>query len=109
LEEKTQEHNHMITTQEKRELLHEIAQDEPGLDSILGKILLLQRETYRLRLQRYDHDLSMFEQRYHMSSETFSTQFAQGSLGDAMDFFEWSGLIELRQDILRKMQRLDRI
>jgi hypothetical protein len=26
-----------------------------------------------------------------------------------MDFFEWSGLIELRQDILRKMQRLDRI
>jgi len=28
-------------------------------------------------------------------------------LGDAMDFFEWAGLYELRQDILEKIRRLE--
>jgi len=97
----------MITTREKLELLHDIARDEPALDGILDKILLMQRETYRLRLQRYDNDLKMFEQRHQMLSDPFYVQFEQGLLGDEMDFFEWSGLIELRQDVQRKMQRLE--
>ncbi len=97
----------MTTTKEKLTLLHDILGDEPEMDRILENILLLQRETYRKRLQRYDDDLRMFEQRYRMASDMFARQFEQGLLGDEMDFFEWSGLIELRQVVLNKIHRLE--
>ncbi len=48
-----------------------------------------------------------FENRYGMSSATFYDRFEAGKLGDAMDFFEWAGLYELRQDILKKIRRLE--
>jgi hypothetical protein len=58
---------------------------------------------YRLRLKRYERDLREFEQRYEMNLENFYQRFEAGELGDEIDFFEWSGLYELRQDILNKI------
>ena len=63
---------------------------------------------HRLRLDRYERDLREFEKRYGMDSATFYRQFEAGELGDAMDFFEWSGLYELRQDLLDKIGHLER-
>jgi hypothetical protein len=34
-------------------------------------------------------------------------EFEAGELGDAMDFFEWAGLYELCEGILKKIQRLE--
>ena len=59
---------------------------------------------YRVRLRRYDRDLREFEERYGMDSQTFYERFEAGELGDDMDFFEWAGLYELRQDIVMKVR-----
>ena len=42
-----------------------------------------------------------------MDSATFYRRFEAGELGDAMDFFEWAGLYELRQDLLEKIRRVE--
>ena len=64
---------------------------------------------FRRRLERYEHDLGEFENRYGMDSATFHERFEAGELGDAMDFFEWAGLYELHHDILQKIRRLESV
>ncbi len=91
----------------KLELIKEIYPDQAELDQILGKILDISLSQHRLRLKHYEQDLREFEQRYEMNSEKFYQRFAAGELGDEIDFFEWSGLYELRQDILNKIHRLE--
>ena len=91
----------------KLELLKETYPDQTELNQILGKLLDISLSQHRLRLKRYEQDLREFEQRYEMNSEKFYQRFAAGELGDEIDFFEWSGLYELRQDILNKIHRLE--
>jgi hypothetical protein len=55
-----------------------------------------------MRLERYERDLREFERRYGMDSAVFYRCFEAGELGDAMDFFEWTGMYELHQDIPEK-------
>jgi hypothetical protein len=61
----------------------------------------------RQRLERYERDLREFENRYGLDSATFYRRFEAGELGDAMDFFEWASLYELRQDLLEKIRHLE--
>lgn len=91
----------------KLEVLKNAYSDEAELDRVLGKLLDVALSRYRLRLERYERDLRDFEQRYGMESSSFYQRFETGELGDAMDFFEWAGLYELRQDILEKIRRLE--
>jgi len=91
----------------KLEVLKDTYSDEAELDLILGKLLDISLSQHRLRLERYERDLREFERRYGMESTRFYRRFEAGELGDAMDFFEWAGLYELRQDIMRKIQRLE--
>ena len=92
---------------DKLEVLKDTCPDEVELDRVLGKLLDVALSQHRLRLKRYEHDLHEFEQRYGMESSSFYQRFEAGELGDAMDFFEWAGLYELRQDILEKIHRLE--
>jgi len=89
------------------EVLRDAYPDEAELDRVLGKLLDVALSQHRLRLERHENDLREFENRYDMESATFYGRFEAGELGDAMDFFEWAGLYELRQDILGKIQRLE--
>ena len=91
----------------KLEVLKDAYSDEAELDLILGKLLDVSLSQHRLRLERYERDLGEFEQRYGMESAAFYQRFEAGELGDTMDFFEWAGLYELREDISRKIQRLE--
>ena len=91
----------------KLEVLKDAYSDEAELDLILGKLLDISVSQHRLRLERYERDLREFEGRYGMESATFYRRFEAGELGDVMDFFEWAGLYELRQDILEKIRRLE--
>ena len=95
-----------MDTSYKLEVLKDTCSDEAELDLILGKLLDVSLSQHRLRLERYERDLREFERRYGMESATFYRRFEAGELGDAMDFFEWAGLYELREDILKKTQRL---
>ena len=96
-----------MDTQQKLEMLRETCSDNADLDRVLGKLLDLTLSQHRLRLERYERDLRAFETRYGMESAIFYQQFEAGELGDAMDFCEWSGLYELRQDLLDKIRRLE--
>jgi len=96
-----------MNTLHKLEVLRDTCTDEAELDLILGKLLDATLSGYRLRLERYERDLHDFEERYDMESETFYQRFEAGELGDAMDFFEWAGLYELRRDIVERIRRLE--
>jgi hypothetical protein len=96
-----------MDTLHKLEVLKYAYSDEAELDLVIGKLLEVAINQHRLRLERYERDLREFEKRYGMDSATFYRQFEAGELGDAMDFFEWSGLYELRQDILDKVGHLE--
>jgi hypothetical protein len=96
-----------MDTQQKLDVVKETYIDSAELDLVVEKLLDLARSQHRLRLARYERDLRAFEQRYSMDSVTFYRRFEAGELGDAMDFCEWAGLYELRQDLLEKLQRLE--
>ena len=97
----------MESIQSKLTLLNDVTEDKKFLNSVIDKLLILSREQYRNRLKRYDADLKIFETRHGMSSDSFYKKFEAGQLGDEMDFFEWSGLIELRRDLLKKLKRFE--
>jgi hypothetical protein len=59
------------------------------------------------RLRRYKADLSHFEREYGMLSAEFYEKFERGELGDAADFFEWAGLIDIYQHLLQKAESLE--
>ena len=69
------------------------------MDQILEKLLTVALDEHQQRLQRYDRDIYAFEAQYEMDSDSFYQRFELGELGDTADFFEWSGLIELRQEL----------
>jgi len=97
----------MTNLQSKLMLLQDVADDNKYTNIVLDKLLNISREQYKKRLKLYDTDLSDFENRYQMSSDSFYEKFEAGELGDEMNFFEWSGLVELRRDLLHKLSRLE--
>lgn len=83
----------------KLQILQDIYPDSAELDQILEKLLSVALTEQQQRLQRYDRDIHSFEEKYQMESGDFYERFEAGELGDDADFFEWSGLIELRQEL----------
>ena len=96
-----------MDTLHKLEVFKDTCSNDAELDLVLGKLLDITLSRHRRRLERYEHDLGDFENRYGMDSGTFYKRFEAGEQGDAMDFFEWAGLYELRQDIMEKIRRLE--
>lgn len=58
-------------------------------------------------LEKYQHDLHEFEQRYNMESAIFYQRFQAGELGDDIELFQWSALYELKEDLLKKIDKLE--
>ena len=57
---------------------------------------------YKKNIEAYNKDLQKFELQYGMRSSVFYEKFENGQLGDDMDYFEWAGLIELRDSLERR-------
>jgi hypothetical protein len=87
---------------DKLEVLRAVTADPAQFDLVLDKMLEGLLSQYRLQVARYEQDLQNFEQRYGMISPAFYEQFESGKLGDPMDFFEWAGIYELQQNLLKK-------
>jgi hypothetical protein len=96
-----------MDTAQKLEILREVASDEGSFTQVLEKLLELTLSEHYRRLRRYEQELREFEARHGMDSATFYLRFEAGELGDAMDFCEWAGLIELRDDLQEKIRRLE--
>lgn len=91
----------------KLQLLQDIYPDSAELDQILEKLLNVALSEQQQRLQRYDRDIRSFEEQYGMESADFYERFESGELGDAADYFEWSGLIELREELRDTLARVE--
>lgn len=91
------------------EALRDVYHNDEALEQSLGKLLQFKLEDERRRLSEYERDLRAFEEEYEMSSAEMNEKFESGELGDAMDFFEWSGLYEIYLYLRDKIERLERV
>ncbi|MBI3957393.1 MAG: hypothetical protein HY328_01190 [Chloroflexi bacterium] len=97
-----------MTTMAVYEALKNAFANEEQLEQSLSKLLRFKLDEHHLRLRQYESELAEFEDRYGMASDVMNEKFEAGELGDAMDFFEWSGLFVLSQYLRRKIERLEK-
>jgi len=92
-----------ISLKQKFDLLQTLM-DESHIHLIIDKILKEIKDQHIKNLEKYNNDLKKFESIYGMKSSNFYEKFEDGQLGDNIDFFEWSGLMELRKDLINKLK-----
>lgn len=98
-----------MNASQKLDVLKDVCEDDAALDRALEKLLDATLHDYRSHQKHYEESLAVFEKRYQMPSKTFYARFEAGELGDAMDFFEWSGLYELYREVIAKIERLEQM
>ena len=80
-----------------------------GLEQVFGNLLQFKLEDYRRSLAEYDEILKNFEEQYEVDSAFLYEEFEAGRAGDAMDFFEWTGMYVLRQYVLDRIARIEAV
>lgn len=98
----------MNVLSEKIHLLEQSAPDPVVLSGIVDKLLANMADQYREKIAHYDSLIAEFEGRYGLSSPEFLDRFNTGELGDNMDYFEWEGLLKLRETAIGKLSALER-
>jgi hypothetical protein len=86
--------------------LYEAGQSSPMMDRTLDKLLAHEAEEARRQLEALDADLATFEQQYAMSSTEFFGRYREGSTDDRMDFVEWASLMQMRENLVRRLELL---
>ncbi len=76
------------------------------IENTLNKLLQYQRSKYQKAIEQTAAEIKPFEEKHHMTSESFYQDFEEGKLGDSGDFFEWSALYE---NVLLYQQRITEI
>ena len=98
---------------EKLQLLQALVQGEAVGDDVteatISKLLSYQLEKLRERQRQIREKLTAFEERYNLKTDEFSRRFREGRMGDAMDFFEWSALADIYQDLSQRLTEAERV
>ena len=89
-------------------LLETVYPNRAELEQGVTKLMDMVRSQYQLRLKRYEQEMAALEGEYRMDTATFYRKFEAGELGDREEYFDWAGLFELREDLLRKIELLER-
>jgi hypothetical protein len=76
------------------------------IDRSVAKLLGIERFAIERQLAELQTRLSAYESQYGMPSSDFYARFKAGTLGDAMDYFEWAAFCELRDSALRQLALL---
>jgi hypothetical protein len=103
------------TTQilEKLQLLQALVQSEGVRDDVteatISKLLSYQLEKLRDRQRQIREKLTAFEERYNLKTDEFSRRFRDGRMGDEMDFFEWSALADIYQELSQRLTEAERV
>jgi len=79
------------------------------LFSSSSKLLRYELEKLKERQRHIREKLTAFEERYGQKAEEFLPGFREGKLGDEMDFFEWSVLAEIHQELSQQLAEGERI
>ena len=60
----------------------------------------------RNKLASFEAELAEFETQYEMPSAEFFQRFQSGQMGDEMDFFDWSALVQMINNLRRRLDLL---
>ena len=76
------------------------------IERSLNKIIELERANNLKQASELQTKLQAYELQYHMTSDIFYQRFNEGSLGDDIDYFEWSVFYELWKSVQERLQVL---
>jgi hypothetical protein len=105
----------VATTQilKKLRLLQELIREEEVGDEVtdvtISKLLSYEIEKLRGRQKQMQERLTAFEESYSLKTEEFARQFQEGTMGDAMDFFEWAALADMYQEISQRLAAAEQV
>lgn len=98
---------------EKLQLLQALLQSEGMGDDVtestISKLLSYQIEKLRERQRQIRGKLTTLEERYNLKTDEFCRRFREGRMGDEMDFFEWSALADINQELLQRLTEAERV
>ena len=80
--------------------------EDAFISQTISKMLAYKVQKYKEQIKRLDKALRKFERTYEKESAVFFQEFVEGSLGDEMDFIEWSSLYQIRNSLLEKKNEL---
>lgn len=83
--------------------LYESGQVSERMDRVLDKVFAQEAADTLAAIERLDADIGVYEGRYNLSSDEFLRKFQSGSLGDSMDYIEWSSLLLMREDLRQRL------
>ena len=72
----------------------------------LDKMLAYEADVCQEQLDELEIDLASFEQEYKLSSEDFFARYQQGQTDDRMDFVEWASLVQMADNLKRRLELL---
>jgi len=106
----------MVTTTQilkKLQLLQELLGEEDIGDEVIevtiSKLLSYELDKLRGRQSQIRERLTTFEEGYRLKTEDFARQFREGTMGDAMDFFEWAALADMYYEISQRLAAAERV
>src|SRR5215510_10750279 len=105
----------VATTQilKKLQLLQELIGEEDSGDEVtdvtITKLLNYEIDKLRGRQNQLRERLTAFEEAYKLKTEEFVQQFREGTMGDAMDFFEWAALADMYHEISQRLAAAEQV
>ena len=97
----------------KLRVLQELIGEEDIGDEVtevtLSKLLSYELDKLRRRQNQLRDRLTAFEETYGLKTEEFARQFREGTMGDAMDFFEWAALADMYHEISQRLATAERV
>ena len=76
------------------------------VDQTVSKLISLEARQCHAELQRLSARLAEYEQRYGIASAEFYRRFRAGTMGDDMDFVEWSVFWDMHQATQKRLDDL---
>ena len=86
--------------------LYQQGQVSELMDHTLEKLLRHEAEQCQAQLRQLQADLAEFERKYQLSSTEFYRQFQAGQTGDAMDYVEWASLVQMADNLQKRLRLL---
>ena len=105
----------VATTQilKKLQLLQELLGEEDIGDEVIevtiSKLLSYELDKLRGRQNQIRERLNAFEEAYRLKTEEFARQFREGTMGDAMDFFEWAALADMYYEMSQRLAAAEQV
>jgi hypothetical protein len=83
--------------------LYERGQASELMTRTLDKLLVYEADMIRAQLSELQGDLAGFEVQYGLGSTEFYRRFQAGETDDRMDYVEWASLIQMAQNLEKRI------